>query len=80
MNKILYFESTAGIFHVARDEMKRYYILFNDDVMGTYSDMVDAIESFVYESGFKILHPEMGYFFDTYDLGVPDDIDGWTPC
>ena len=48
--------------------------------MGVYPDMVEAIESFVNESGFYIIHPEMGYPLDTFDLGIPDDIGGWKPC
>ena len=48
--------------------------------MGSYPDMIEAIESFVNESGFYILHPEMGYPLDTFDLGIPDDIGGWRPC
>lgn len=68
------------MFHVARDEQGIYHILFNDESMGTYPDMIEAIESFVNESGFYITHPEMGYPLDLFDLGVPDDIGGWQPC
>jgi len=60
--------------------MNRYHILFNEESMGLYPDMVEAIESFVNESGFYIVHPEMGYPLDTFDLGIPDDIGGWKPC
>ena len=80
LTKILEFKSTAGLFHVARDEARQYHILFNDESMGSYPDMIEAIESFVNESGFYILHPEMGYPLDTFDLGIPDDIGGWRPC
>jgi hypothetical protein len=80
VTRLLYFKSTAGTFHVARDETKRYHILFNGESMGIYQDMVEAIESFVNESGFYIVHPEMGYPLDTFDLGIPDDIGGWKPC
>lgn len=80
MTKILSFKSTAGMFYVARDGKGRFHILFNDESMGKYDDMVEAIESFVNESGFFIVHPEMGYPLDTFDLGIPDDISGWQPC
>lgn len=80
MTKLLFFKSTAGVFHVARDEMKRYHILFNEESVGVYGDMVEAIESFVNESDFYILHPELAYPLDLFDLSVPDDISGWQPC
>ncbi|UFS63554.1 hypothetical protein LOH54_05335 [Sulfurimonas sp. HSL-3221] len=80
MTKILRFKTAAGIFHVARDGGGRYHILFNDESMGDYGDMIDAIEGFVHESGFYIIHPEMAYPLDTFDLGIPDDISGWEPC
>lgn len=78
--KLLKFESTAGTFHIARDPEKRYSVLFNDEPVGHYADIADAIESFVHESDFYILHPELGYPLDTYDLSIPDDISGWQPC
>ena len=80
MTRLLYFNSTAGTFYVARDTSGRCHILFNEESMGVYADMVEAIESFVHESDFYIVHPEMGYPLDTHDLGIPDDIGGWKPC
>jgi len=79
VTKILRFKSTAGMFYVVRDG-GNYHILFNDERFGEYPDMVEAVESFVNESGFYIMHPEMGYPLDTFDLGIPDDISGWEPC
>ncbi len=80
MMKLLQFQSTAGMFYVVRDGEKRYRILFGDTSVGTYDSIADAVESFVNESGFYIMHPEMGYPLDTFDLGIPDDISGWEPC
>lgn len=80
MTKLLRFESTAGVFYVARGDDRRYHILFNDEIVGSYPDIADAVESFVHESDFYILHPELGYPLDTHDLSIPDDISGWQPC
>lgn len=80
MTTLLKFESTAGTFHVARDARSEYHILFNgESCCGTYADMADAVESFVHASDFFILHPEMGYPLDTFDLSIPDDVSGWEP-
>ena len=80
MDRLLKFESTAGTFFIARDETRRVHILFNDESVGVYGDIVEAVDSFVNESGFYILHPELGYPLDTFDLSIPDDISGWEPC
>jgi len=80
LTRLFFFESTAGTFYVARDDAKNYYMLFNDEIVGRYRSLTDAIESFVHESDFYITHPEMGYPLDAFDLSVPDDISGWKPC
>lgn len=80
MDKLLKFESTAGTFYVARDDGKQVHIIFNDESVGIYGDIADAVDSFVNESGFYILHPELAYPLDTFDLSIPDDISGWQPC
>lgn len=80
MDRLLKFESTAGTFHVARDDDKRIHILFNGESLWVNDDIADAVDSFVNESGFYILHPEMGYPLDLFDLSVCDDISGWEPC
>lgn len=80
MHRFLKFDSTAGTFYVARDDVRQIHILFNDESVGIYEDIADAVESFVNESGFYILHPELAYPLDTFDLSIPDDISGWDPC
>ena len=79
-DKLLSFTGTAEIFYVARDDKRCYHILFNEEGMGEWPDMVEAIEPFVIESGFYIIHPEMGYPLDAFAHGIPDDIGGWKPC
>ncbi len=79
MQKVLQFHSMAGTFYVIKYEHNRFTIQFDQELLDQfhYDSMVDAVESFVNESGFFIYHPELGYPLDLFDLGVPDDISGW---
>ena len=69
----------AGTFYVLKCKNKGFCIQFDEQVLTQfqYDSLVDAVESFVNESGFFIYHPELAYPLDLFDLGVPDDINGW---
>jgi len=79
MQKVLAFESMAGTFYVLKIAHRSYTIQFDEEILEqfVYESMVDAVDSFVNESGFFIYHPELAYPLDLFDLGVSDDISGW---
>ncbi|HFU74178.1 MAG TPA: hypothetical protein ENK65_01340 [Helicobacteraceae bacterium] len=79
MEKILQFHSMAGTFYVLQVAPRDYIMQFDERLFEDthYRSIDEAVDSFVNESGFFILHPELGYPLDLFDLGVPDDISGW---
>ena len=79
MNKILYFNTVLGTFYIVKAVDGSYHPYYDEHDLGNYETMVDAIEGIAYDSSFTLMHPEMGDPLDPSDLGIPDDISGWTP-
>ncbi len=77
MTPMLYFDTAAGRFEVAQDDAHRFHVLYAGESLTDAGNLADAIESFVHESGFSIMHPEMGDPLDAFDLGIPDELEGW---
>ena len=79
MTPLLYFDTAAGRFEVAQ-EGSRYHVLYGGESLCEAANLADAIEHFVHESGFSVMHPEMGDPLDPFDLGIPDELSGWHRC
>jgi len=77
MTPILYFDTAAGRFEVAQDGVHRFHVVYGGESLCNAANIADAIESFVHESGFCIMHPEMGDPLDPFDLGIPDELGYW---
>ncbi|WP_345978892.1 hypothetical protein [Sulfurimonas sp. HSL3-2] len=79
MTKLLYFNTVVGTFYIVKDIHGSYHPYYDEHDLGRYDTLVDAIEGVANDSSFTVMHPEMGDPLDPSDLGVPDDISGWTP-
>lgn len=78
MTQLLYFNTVVGTFYIVKDS-DGYHPYYDEHDLGSYETMVDAIEGLAYDASLTWMHPEMGDPLDPSDLGIPDDISGWTP-
>lgn len=78
MNALLYFKTVVGTFYIKKGATY-YYPFYEDENLGQYESIVEAIEALSYNATLVWSHPEMGDPLDPSDLGIPDDISGWKP-
>jgi hypothetical protein len=79
MGKLLYFNTVVGTFYIVKETDGSYHPYYDEHDLGSYETLVDAIEGIAYDSSLMLTHPEMGDPLDPSDLGIPDDIGGWSP-
>lgn len=78
MIKLFFYKTVVGTFYICKDLDGTYHSFLEDQDLGSYDGIVDAIEGVAYDSSIVLPHPEMGDPLDPEDLGVPDDISGWS--
>jgi hypothetical protein len=79
MTKLLHYPTVVGTFYICKDVDGLYHTCIEEELLGSYETLVDAIEGIAYDTSVILPHPEMGDPLDPTDLGVPDDISGWRP-
>lgn len=77
MKLILFFETKVGTFYIGRSADRRFHPVFNDEPLGSYEEISQAVEDLSGNHTFSVLHPETGELLDTSALGIPEDPGEW---
>lgn len=76
MRVLLSYPSSVGIFDLAQDKEKKYHIIFEDDSIGSFSSVQDAVDALV-ENKMEVILYETKERVDTSTLGIPSDYTQW---
>ena len=77
MKRLCKYRTRAGSFYIAQSEDGRFHPIYDDESLGSYESIMQAIDDLVCDATFSVLHPNSGAIIDTSELGIPDDPAEW---
>lgn len=77
MRILISYPTEVGIFDIGQDENRKYHPIFNEDSLGVYSSIQEAVDNLVNNSTLAVFHPETNEQIDTSKLGIPQDYTQW---
>ena len=77
MPPILKHRTTVGTFYIAQSTDGRFHPFFDDEGLGSYASIEEAIDDLVLNATFSVLHPVTSDVLDTSALGLPEDPREW---
>lgn len=77
MRALLRYPTQAGTFYIAQSADGRFHPMFDDDSLGSYRSIAQAIDDLTNDATSSVLHPETFELLDTSVLGLPDDPGEW---
>lgn len=80
MRPLLFWKTKVGTFYICQTQDGRFHPVFKDESLGSYSDVMGAVEDLAGDHTFSASHPRTGALLDTSILGIPDDPYEWERC
>lgn len=77
MKAILRHRTRVGAFYIAQSSDARFHLVFNDESLGSYINIAQAVDDLVHNATFSVLHPVTSELLDTSELGIPEDPGEW---
>ena len=77
MKPILKHKTKVGTFYIAQSADGRFHPVFDDEDLGSYLSIVHAVDGFVHDATFSVLHPATSERLDTSELGLPEEPEEW---
>ena len=78
MKLILSFNTRVGTFYIGQSDDGRFHPIYDDESLGSYSDILQAIDDLVNDATFSVSDQRNGKTLDTSKLGIPEDPKDWT--
>lgn len=77
MRILISYPTEVGIFDIGQDENRKYHPIFNEDSLGVYSSIQEAVDNLITNRVSTVLNPETNKPVDTSKLGIPQDYTQW---
>ncbi len=77
MRILLSYPTDVGIFDIGQDENKKYHPIFNEDSLGVYASIQEAVDNLITNNVSKVIDPETNENIDTSKLGIPQNYTEW---
>jgi len=77
MKALLSYVTRVGTFYIARSSDGRFHPVFNDESLGSYVSISQAVDDLVPDATFSVPHPVTSELLDTSELGLPEDPGEW---
>ena len=77
MKRLCKYSTRAGNFYIAQSRDGRFHPVYDDESLGSYASIIQAIDDLVCNATFSVLHPSSGAIIDTSELGIPDSPAEW---
>ncbi len=77
MRYILKHRTKIGTFYIAQSPDGRFHPVFDEESLGSYAHIEQAIDDLVLDATFSVLHPKTSERVDTSALGLPEDPREW---
>lgn len=77
MNLLLKINTKVGPFYIGQSNDGRFHPIYDNEGLGSYSQIWQATEDLATNSTYSVLHPKTGALLDTSQLGIPEDPNGW---
>ncbi|WP_072682319.1 hypothetical protein [Arcobacter sp. LA11] len=77
MRILLSYPTDAGIFDIGQSVDKKYHPIYNDESLGSYSSVQEAVDSLLNNETASVKHFETKELIDTSKLGIPEDYTQW---
>ncbi len=77
MKKILQYHTSVGMFYIAQSSDGRYHPIYNEQSLGSYANIYQAIDDLSIGSTFSFLHESSNEVVDVLILDIPDNPLDW---
>jgi hypothetical protein len=77
MRILLSYPTEIGIFDIGQCEERKYHPIFNDESLGSYASIQEAVDNLVANKTVTIIHFETKEKIDTSKLDIPQDYTQW---
>lgn len=78
MRTILSYPTKIGEFYIGQSSVnKKYHILFNEESLGEYSSVQEAVNSLVEGKSSQIIDPDSGKEVEVETLGIAKNYTEW---
>ncbi len=77
MKTLIEHHTKIGTFSIAQSEDGRFHPFFDEEDLGSYASIMQAVDDLVNNATFSVLHPKTSELVDTSNLGIPEDPNDW---
>lgn len=77
MRVLISFPTDIGIFDIGQSSDRKYHPIFNDESLGSFDSVQDAVDILVKDLDLSVKDPESGKEIKTSSLGISDDYTQW---
>lgn len=77
MRLFLSYRTSIGSFFIGQSPDGRFHPIFDDDSLGSYATVEQAVDDLVNNATFSVLHPRTNKLIDTSALGIPENWREW---
>lgn len=77
MRILLSYPTDVGIFDIGQDDNRRYHAIYNEESLGDFSSIQEAVDNLISNNVSKIIDPETDNIIDASTLGIPKDYTHW---
>ena len=74
---MLRYKTKVGTFYIAQSFDGRFHPVFDDESLGSYVSIEQAVDDLVLNATFSVLHPATSNLLDTSELGLPEGPGEW---
>ena len=79
MKYLLQTQTKAGMFYIGQTPDGRFHPIYNDESLGSYSQIWQATEDLAENATFSVYHQDTGKLLDTSLLKISPDPRDWDP-
>lgn len=77
MKTLLKYKTKVGTFYISQSDDGRFHPVYDDESLGSYVSIEQAIDDLVLDATFSVLHPDTSDSIDTSELNLPEDPKEW---
>jgi len=77
MKLLRQYDTSMGTFYIGQSDDGRFHPIFDNEDLGSYSEVWQASEDLANDATFSVQHPKTGELLDTSELGIPEDPTEW---
>ena len=77
MRILISYPTEIGIFDIGQTPDRKYHAIFNEESLGIFTSVQDAVDALVKNEISSVFHPETNELVDTSILGIVEDYTEW---